>query len=63
MRRTFASVWSDESGQGLTEYAVLLAMVSLGLIFLLTSYRNALGNLFKNATTKMNSVNPILQAS
>ncbi|MEO7987688.1 MAG: hypothetical protein ABI766_14245 [Gemmatimonadales bacterium] len=47
----------------MTEYAVLIALVSLGLIGLLTAYRNGLGNLFKNATTKMNQANPILQAS
>lgn len=36
-------------GQGLTEYAILIATVSLGLILLLGSFRNALGNVFRNS--------------
>ncbi len=56
-------LWNDESGQGLTEYALLIALVSLGLITLLTAYRNAIGNVFKNATTVLNSNSNITQAS
>jgi pilus assembly protein Flp/PilA len=47
-------LWNDEEGQGLTEYALLIALVSLGLILLLGRYRNAIGNVFRNATTVLN---------
>lgn len=54
------ALWKDESGQGLTEYALLIALVSLGLILLLGSYRNALGNIFRNArNTLQNNSTPI----
>jgi pilus assembly protein Flp/PilA len=49
MKATLQALWNDEQGQGLTEYALLIALISLGLILLLGSYRNALGNVFRNA--------------
>ncbi len=57
------ALWNDDSGQGLTEYALLIALVSLGLITLLGLYRNAIGNVFKNATTVLNSNATPRQAS
>jgi Flp pilus assembly pilin Flp len=57
------NLWNDESGQGLTEYALLIALVSLGLITLLLGYRNAIGNVFKNATAVLNGNSVINQAS
>jgi Flp pilus assembly pilin Flp len=49
MKAVLRNLWNDESGQGLTEYALLIALVSLGLITLLSLYRNAIGNVFRNA--------------
>ena len=57
------ALWNDESGQGLTEYALLIALVSLGLITLLGLYRNAIGNVFKNATNVLKNNSTIPQAS
>lgn len=57
------ALWHDESGQGLTEYALLIALVSLGLITLLGLYRNAIGNVFKNATNVLKNNSTIPQAS
>jgi len=55
------TLWTDESGQGLTEYALLIALVSLGLITLLGLYRNAIGNVFRNSATVLrNNSSPIL---
>ena len=57
-------LWNDEHGQGLTEYALLIALISLGLITLLGLYRNALGNVFRNATTVLrNNSTPIVLSS
>ena len=63
MKAVLRNLWSDESGQGLTEYALLIALVSLGLITLLGLYRNAIGNVFKNATTVLNGNATPIQAS
>jgi Flp pilus assembly pilin Flp len=53
--------WRNRLGQGLTEYALLIALVSLGLILLLGRYRNALGNSLKNSATCMNATVPVTQ--
>ena len=41
---------SDEGGQGLVEYALIIALVAIGLIVILTLLRNSIGNVFN--TTK-----------
>lgn len=38
--------WSDDSGQGLTEYALIIALVSIGLIAVLIIFRDELGSVF-----------------
>ena len=54
MRAMLQALWNYEQGQGLTEYALLIALISLGLITLLGLYRNAIGNVFRNATNVLN---------
>jgi pilus assembly protein Flp/PilA len=39
--------WSEDSGQGLTEYALILALVSVGLIAIMVTFRNAIGGIFQ----------------
>jgi Flp pilus assembly pilin Flp len=46
MLSLFARYWHDESGQGLTEYALILALVSIGLIAVLVIFRDAIGGIF-----------------
>ena len=36
----------DESGQGLVEYVLIIALVAIGLILALTVFRNRLGQTF-----------------
>jgi Flp pilus assembly pilin Flp len=43
MMQLFKSYWTDESGQGLTEYALILVLVSIGLITVLTIFRDEIG--------------------
>jgi pilus assembly protein Flp/PilA len=57
------ALWNDENGQGLTEYALLIALVSLGLILLLGSYKNALGNIFRNSRNVLNNNATPIQAT
>lgn len=46
--------WTDESGQGLTEYALIIALVSIGLMLVLVAFRNAIGAVFQAITTELN---------
>ncbi len=46
MKALFKSFWADESGQGLTEYALIIALVSVGVIAVLYIFRDAIGRIF-----------------
>lgn len=46
MMDLFRRFWTDESGQGLTEYALIIAIVSVGLIAVLYVFRDAIGAVF-----------------
>jgi pilus assembly protein Flp/PilA len=45
--------WSDDSGQGLVEYALIIALVAVGLVAILLVLRNSIGNVFNNAATQL----------
>jgi Flp pilus assembly pilin Flp len=42
----FGRFWNEDTGQGLTEYALIIALVSIGLIAILVIFRNAIGGIF-----------------
>jgi pilus assembly protein Flp/PilA len=46
---------ADESGQGLVEYALIIALVAIGLIAILTLFRNAIGNVFNATRNQLNN--------
>jgi Flp pilus assembly pilin Flp len=46
MLSLFERFWSDDAGQGLTEYALILALVSVGLIAIMVVFRDAIGGIF-----------------
>lgn len=46
--------WNDESGQGLTEYALIIALVSVALIAALVVFRNQIGGVFDRMSTTLN---------
>ncbi len=46
----------DESGQGLVEYALIIALVAIGLIAILTLLRNSIGNVFNTTRNTLNTV-------
>jgi pilus assembly protein Flp/PilA len=46
---------ADESGQGLVEYALIIALVAIGLIAILTLFRNAIGNVFNSTRNTLNN--------
>ncbi len=46
MLSLFGRFWNEETGQGLTEYALILALVSIGLIAILVVFRDSIGGIF-----------------
>jgi pilus assembly protein Flp/PilA len=46
----------DESGQGLVEYALIIALVAIGLIAILTLLRNSIGRVFNESRNTLNNV-------
>jgi pilus assembly protein Flp/PilA len=55
MRTVWQAFRSDETGQGLVEYALIIALVAVGLIAILLVLRNSIGNVFNNAATQLNN--------
>ncbi len=55
MKSVWQSFWSEESGQGLVEYALIIALVGVGLIAILLVLRNSIGDVFNNAATQLNN--------
>ncbi len=55
MKAVLSKFMKDESGQGLVEYALIIALVAIGLIAILVVFRNAIGNVFKKASNSLNN--------
>jgi len=58
MVQSFRALWSDESGQGLTEYALIIGLVSVALVLLLTAMSDQLGRVFNAIVTELTGVGP-----
>jgi Flp pilus assembly pilin Flp len=58
MMHFWKALWSDESGQGLTEYALIIGLVSVTLILLLTAMSTELGAVFNAVVTELKGVGP-----
>lgn len=46
----------DESGQGMTEYAILIGTLALGAIVTLLAIGTQIRNVFRNVQTQLNSI-------
>jgi Flp pilus assembly pilin Flp len=53
MKELIAQVWSEQDGQDLTEYALLLALLALGAIATIGGIATTLNGLFQNAATNI----------
>jgi pilus assembly protein Flp/PilA len=49
---------SDESGQGLVEYVLIIAVVALGLLAALYFFRNTVSNTYNNTANILDSQPP-----
>jgi len=43
-----AGFWTDEHGQGLVEYALIIVTVSIAIVVAMVFFKDQLGNLFSN---------------
>jgi Flp pilus assembly pilin Flp len=55
MRKTMAWLWRDEAGQDLTEYALLLVMLSLAVVASMGTIATTLENVFSNAAANLST--------
>ena len=55
MKAVLSKFMKDESGQGLVEYALIIALVAIGLIAILVLFRNAIGNVFNESKNRLNN--------
>lgn len=55
MRDRLGSLLAEDSGQGLVEYALIIFLVSIGLVLALTLLKNQVSNLFTNINTAVNA--------
>lgn len=58
MKDLIQRFWSDDSGQGLTEYALIIGLVSIGLILVLTAFRDEIGRVLNDITLELRNVGP-----
>lgn len=58
MVKFFKALWSDDSGQGLTEYALIIGLVSVALVLLLIAMSNELGSVFNAIVDELQGVGP-----
>lgn len=48
-------LWNDESGQGLVEYALIIALVGVVLVVALQTLAGGIGGVFASATGKLDA--------
>jgi pilus assembly protein Flp/PilA len=53
MKLLMKRLWKEEEGQDLTEYALLLTLISLALVTALGSLATAISTVFGNAVTQL----------
>lgn len=53
MKQVWQRMWSDESGQGMVEYALIVALVAIGLIAVFLYLRNSAGTVLDTAADSL----------
>ena len=53
MRNLLQQLWSDDSGQGMVEYALIIALVAIGLIAVFLYLRNETGDVIDTAADSL----------
>ena len=55
--KNLRKLWDDESGQGMVEYGLIIAVVAILLIGVLAAFRTQIAALFTGITTGMTATN------
>jgi pilus assembly protein Flp/PilA len=55
MKALAAKLWNDESGQGLTEYALLLGLIVVGVVLIIAGMGSHIKNIFNEANNDLSS--------
>jgi len=55
LQELFQRFGRDESGQGLVEYVLIIALVAVGLILAMTLFRNTIGRTFDKVSNELNN--------
>ena len=55
MKRILVRLWKEDSGQDLTEYALLLVLLTLAAVTTLNPLAIAVNGVFTNATTSLST--------
>ncbi|CAN5783547.1 hypothetical protein BH23GEM11_BH23GEM11_08640 [soil metagenome] len=55
MKEFMTTLWQDESGQDLAEYAILLGLITIVLLVAIGLFSDAIGGLFGSATDTLNT--------
>ena len=55
MRARLARFVREEHGQGLVEYALIVALVAIGLMAIMVLFRNGIGNAFNQSKNRLNT--------
>jgi Flp pilus assembly pilin Flp len=55
MKSILRRLWSEEKGQDLTEYALLLVLLSLAAVATLGSLASTIQNVFSNASSNLSA--------
>jgi Flp pilus assembly pilin Flp len=53
MKNLLLRLWNEEQGQDLTEYALLLVLLTLAAVTTLGGLATAINGVFRNATTNL----------
>lgn len=53
MRGFLRALWRDESGQGLVEYALIIALVAIAVIAALALLGDRIGNIFNDIGNRL----------
>lgn len=52
------TLWTDEAGQDLAEYALLLALIAMLIVIAVLAFRGAVENRFLDTASTLNAVPP-----
>lgn len=62
MKTMFKNIINDESGQSMTEYALIIALIAIALIGIITTFGDEIKQSFENITGQISTVNTEIES-